>query len=81
MRTLSGAILLLAAEQSYAHSHLIGFPSHDVASDVLIPAALLFLVLGALLMTWGLLTEGPSRATSKSSAEPPSVPPRGRPAD
>jgi hypothetical protein len=58
MKLLSGAVLLLAAEQAYAHSHLIGFPNHEVAADVLIPAAVVFLVLGSLLVTWGLFAEG-----------------------
>jgi len=58
MRMLSSAVLLLAAEQSFAHAHLIGFPSHDIAATILFPAALVFLVLGGLLMTWGLVTEG-----------------------
>ena len=45
MRLLTGAVLLLAAEQSFAHAQLIGFPNHDVAADVLMPAAFVFLVL------------------------------------
>lgn len=66
MRLLSGAILLLAAEQAFAHSQLIGFPNHDVAADILAPAALVFVVLGGLLMTWGLLTEGVQRSPPRS---------------
>jgi hypothetical protein len=57
MRLLSGAVLLLAAEQAFAHSQLIGFPNHHVAADVLIPASVVFLLLGAIFLTWGLLTE------------------------
>lgn len=58
MRLLAGAILLLAAEQSFAHAHLVNFPNHDVAAGVLVPASLVFVVLGALLAGWGILTDG-----------------------
>ncbi len=57
MRVLAGAMLLLAAEQSFAHAHLIGFPNHDVAARVLVPASLVFLLMGCLLMTWGILAD------------------------
>ena len=66
MRLLSGAILLLAAEQAFAHSQLIGFPNHDVAADILVPAAFVFVVLGGSLMTWGLLTEALHRSPPSS---------------
>ena len=69
MRVLSGAVLLLTAEQSYAHAHLIGFPHHDVAADVLIPAALVFLVLRSLMMTGGLLTEWRAQPSTDRSRE------------
>lgn len=68
MRLVSGAILLLAAEQAFAHAHLIGFPNHDVAARVLVPASLVLLVLGSLMTVWGLLTEGLRR-------QPPPPPP------
>lgn len=62
MKLVAGALLLLAAEQAYAHAHLVQFPHHDVASSVLVPASLVFLVLGSLLLLWGLLTETRKRA-------------------
>lgn len=61
MRLLSGVILLLAAEQAFAHAHLVTFPNHDVAARVLVPASLIFVVLGSLLAVWGILTDGPRR--------------------
>lgn len=61
MKTVSGALLLLAAEQSFAHAQLVQFPNHEVASRILIPAAVFFLGLGALLLTWGLVTESQTR--------------------
>jgi len=57
MKLLSGSILLLAAEQAFAHAQLAQFPNHDVAARVLIPASVCCLVLGSLLFVWGLLTE------------------------
>lgn len=57
MKMVSGALLLFAAEQAFAHSQLVQFPNHDDASRILIPACVVFLVLGALLLAWGLVTE------------------------
>jgi hypothetical protein len=57
MKMVSGALLLLAAEQAFAHSQLVQFPNHDDAARILIPASVVFLALGALLFVWGLLTE------------------------
>ena len=48
MKTLSGALLLLAAEQAYAHANLVQFPNQDSAARVLYPASVVFLVLGVL---------------------------------
>ena len=57
MKLLSGVILLLAAEQAFAHAQLAQFPNHDDAVAVLIPASVVFLALGSILMIWGLLGE------------------------
>ena len=57
MRTVSGAILLAASEQAFAHSQMIGFPNQLVAKQVLFPAALVFGVLGTVLVLWGVLTD------------------------
>ena len=56
MKLPSGALLLVGAEQAFAHAKLVQFPNQD-ASSVLIPVSLIMLVLGTLLMIWGLLTE------------------------
>lgn len=57
MKLLSGTILLFAAEQAFAHAQLIQFPNHEDASAVLIPASVVFLILGSILWVWGLLCE------------------------
>jgi hypothetical protein len=64
MKLVSGALLLLAAEQAFAHSQLVPFPAHDDAAHVLIPASVVFLALGTLLLIWGLLTEARQRKGS-----------------
>ena len=66
MKLLSGTILLLAAEQAFAHAQLVQFPNHDDATAVLIPASVVFVILGSILLIWGLLSE--IRSKSKSDA-------------
>ncbi len=58
MRMLTGALLLLASEQAYAHANLVQFPNHIEARSILIPASLLLLGLGTVLLVWGVWTEG-----------------------
>lgn len=57
MKLVSGAVLLFAAEQAFAHAKLVQFPNEDDAANVLIPASVVFLALGTLLFAWGLITE------------------------
>lgn len=57
MRMLTGALLLVGAEQAYAHANLVQFPNHIEARTVLIPASIGLLVAGMLILVWGLLTE------------------------
>ena len=57
MKMLSGALFLLAAEQAYAHANLVQFPNHDSAAEVLIPASVVFSVLGLILTAWGLVSD------------------------
>lgn len=64
MKLVTGAILLLAAEQAYAHAKLVQFPNHDSAAAVLIPASLILSVLGLFLFIWGMATE--ARSSSRS---------------
>ncbi len=57
MKLLSGAVLLHAAEQAYAHAHLAQFPYHDDAALVLMPAAWVLAALGSILFVWGVFAE------------------------
>ncbi|MEO8495589.1 MAG: hypothetical protein ABI614_11005 [Planctomycetota bacterium] len=57
MRMITGAILLLCAEQAFAHAYLIGFPYQDFASQVLIPGSLTLGLLGLAILIWGLVTD------------------------
>ncbi|MBP88248.1 MAG: hypothetical protein CMJ64_16275 [Planctomycetaceae bacterium] len=62
MRTVTGAILIAASEQAFSHAHLIGFPNHVFARDILLPASVVFAVGGIAFVIWGVLTDG--RTTS-----------------
>ena len=57
MRTVTGAILLLTAEQAFAHAHLVGFPNVAFVRQILIPASLLLALFGLAFVVWGVLTE------------------------
>lgn len=57
MKLLAGAVFLLSAEQAYAHAHLVLFPNHETASQVLLPASVVLAVIGTLLVIWGLIAE------------------------
>lgn len=57
MRMVAGSILIAAAEQAFAHAHMIGFPHSVFASEVLVPASLVLLVAGLGFLIWGVVTE------------------------
>ena len=54
MRMISGAILLLAAEEAFANSLSIGFPNAAMAQEILFPASLVLAICGLLLLVWGI---------------------------
>lgn len=62
MRMLTGALLLLAAEQAFSHSLQIGFPNTETAQDILYPASLMLLICGVFLLGWGLWSREYSHA-------------------
>ena len=57
MKTLSGAIFLLTAEQAFAHAHLVQFPHQVFVRELLLPISLVLTVLGIGFLIWGLLTD------------------------
>ncbi len=57
MRMLTGAILLLTAEQAFAHAHLVGFPHVGFVREVLLPASMVLGLFGFAFLVWGILTE------------------------
>lgn len=57
MRTVTGAVLLLASQQSFAQAYLIGFPNASMAQEVLVPASAVLGVLGLGFLLWGIVTE------------------------
>lgn len=66
MRMITGAILLLGAEQAFAHSQMIGFPNQLYAKQVLYPAAIVAGGLGVLILVWGLLVDSAVANTSNA---------------
>jgi len=63
MRTVTGAILIAASEQAFSHANLIGFPNHVFARDILLPASVVFAVMGLAFLIWGVVTEGRTKST------------------
>ena len=61
MKMLTGAILILTAEQAFAHAHLVGFPHNLFVNDVLVPTSLVLAILGIISLIWGILTEWRSK--------------------
>ena len=57
MRTITGAILLLIAEQAFAHAYLVEFPNAPMVQDVLVPASYVAGILGVGFLVWGVLSE------------------------
>jgi hypothetical protein len=57
MRTITGAMLIVAAESAFAHAHLIGFPHQPFARDVLLPASAALAAVGLVFLIWGVVTE------------------------
>lgn len=59
MRKITGAILILAAEQAFAHASLIGFPYQPFAREALIPASIVLGACGISFIAWGLYRDVP----------------------
>lgn len=57
MRTITGAILILTAEQAFAHAYLVDFPNAAMAQDVLVPASYVLGALGVVFLIWGVFPD------------------------
>ena len=57
MRTLTGAILMLAGEQAFSHAYLIGFPHQIYAQTILIPFAAVSTLTGIGFLIFGWLRD------------------------
>lgn len=57
MRTITGAILILTAEQAFAHAYIVGFPNASLAQDVLVPASGVLGILGVGILIWGIFSD------------------------
>lgn len=69
MRMITGALLLLVAEQAFYHAHSVSFPHYQFVNEVLLPASQFLSVLGVGLIGFGLLYD-------RHPAPPPPPPPR-----
>ena len=57
MRLITGAILILAGEQAFAHAHQIGFPHQVYAHSILFPASIVLTLIGVGIFAWGLVSD------------------------
>ena len=57
MRTVTGALLILAGEQAFSHAYLIGFPHQIYAQTILIPFAAIATLTGIGFLILGWLNE------------------------
>ena len=57
MRTVTGAILILAGEQAFSHAYLIGFPHQIYAQTILIPFAAVSTLAGIGFLIFGWLRD------------------------
>lgn len=57
MRTVSGAILIVAGEQAFSHAHLIPFPHQVYAQSILLPFAAVSTLTGIGYLICGWLTD------------------------
>ena len=57
MRMFTGAMLIVGAEQAFAHALLVRFPHDALARQVLLPASAVLLALGLVFLLWGVWVE------------------------
>lgn len=57
MQMITGAILILATEQAFAHGYSAHFPNQVFGSEVLVPTSLVLTMIGVGFLIWGAITE------------------------
>lgn len=57
MRMLTGAVLVAAAEQAFAHAHSTPFPNQVFVNEVLFPTSLVLAAMGVGFLIWGVIVE------------------------
>ncbi|MCA9037269.1 MAG: hypothetical protein KDA91_19170 [Planctomycetaceae bacterium] len=67
MRMITGALLILAAEQAFAHALLVPFPNNVFATEFLYPVSMVLAVLGIGFLIWGIVSDQRQPSTSSST--------------
>lgn len=57
MRMITGAILILGAEQAFAHAYSAPFPNQVLVCEVLLPTSLVLGAVGVGFLIWGIIVE------------------------
>lgn len=57
MRMITGSILILSAEQAFAHAHSTPFPNQVFANEILFPSSLVLAAIGLGCLIWGVIVE------------------------
>ena len=57
MRTVTGAILILAGEQAFSHAYLVGFPHQVYVQTILVPFAAVSTLAGIGFLIFGWRSE------------------------
>ena len=57
MRTVTGAILLLAAVHAFSNAYLVGFPNAPFVQDLLVPVSGVLGVMGIAFLVWGVFAD------------------------
>ena len=71
MRMITGALLLLVAEQAFYHAHSIGFPHYRFVNEILLPVSGLLGFAGVGFIAFGLWFDRPPPPPPPPPFEPP----------
>ncbi len=73
MRMITGALLLLVAEQAFYHAHSIGFPHYRFVNEILLPVSGLLTVIGTGLIGMGLWLDRNGSNSRRAAEEQVSI--------